>query len=81
MRLPKLYCHKPTGRAFVKLNGKFRYLGAWDSAEARTADRELCDKLLREGKRETITHPTVDQLRVAFLTHCRGYYCCVTAKI
>ncbi|MEZ6144015.1 MAG: hypothetical protein R3B91_01005 [Planctomycetaceae bacterium] len=65
MRLPKLCHHKPSGRAFVKQAGKFHYLGV-GSDEARRRYHEICDDLLRQGKRETITHLTVDQLRVAF---------------
>ncbi len=60
MRLAKLCHHKPSGRAFVKRDGKFRYLGVWRGDEARQRYRELCDDLLREGPHATITRLTVD---------------------
>lgn len=80
MRLPKLCCHKATSRAFVKLNGRFRYLGEWGSEEARRQYRDICDDLLCQGKRKTITHLTVDQLRVGFLAHGKAYYVDPTGK-
>ncbi len=34
MRVPKYSHHKPTGQAYVRLNGKFLYLGKYGSDES-----------------------------------------------
>ena len=34
-RIPAMRLHKPSGQAYVRLNGKFLYLGAYDSDGAR----------------------------------------------
>ncbi len=58
----------------MKLEGRFVYLGAWASPEARARYNELCDDLLRKGCRDVVTHLTVRQLKLAYLHDCDTYY-------
>lgn len=37
MKLPKYSLHKASGRAFVKIQGKYHYLGAYGSPESKAA--------------------------------------------
>lgn len=44
-RVPRLCCHKATGRAVVYLNGRDVYLGAYGSSEAKLAYDQIIAKL------------------------------------
>jgi integrase len=51
-RIPKLGCHKATGQAVVRLNGRDHYLGRHGSAESKAAyDRAIAEWLVR-GREE-----------------------------
>ena len=45
--VPSYLKHRPTGQAFVKIDGKFHYLGAYGSPESRTAYGNLVGRTLR----------------------------------
>lgn len=73
-RQPKYCLHKPTGQAFVRINGKQIYLGLYNSPESREAyDHEILHwRRLHDttGKHST----TVGQLCLAFQKHADHFY-------
>ena len=44
-RLPKYSLHAPTGQAYVRIGGKFHYLGEYDSEDSRKRYDEVVGKL------------------------------------
>jgi integrase len=78
MRVPKYSHHKATGQAYVKLAGKFCYLGKYGTAESRRKYEKTIGEYLTKGRQEAPTTNsncvTVEQLYSAYLEHCREYY-------
>jgi len=50
LRTPAYQHHKATGQGCVKLNGKFHYLGKYDSAESKAAYDDLMSRWLAKGR-------------------------------
>ncbi len=79
MDVPKYSQHKGTGQAYVKLNGKFHYLGKFGTEESRKKYEALIGKYLANGRSIPATIDktsgiTVGQLHATYLEHCREYY-------
>ncbi|MCC6228518.1 MAG: site-specific integrase [Phycisphaerales bacterium] len=86
--IPKLCHHKPTGQAFVKIDGRVVYLGAHGSATADAAYLGLVGEWMmrRAGATASIAKPeggpvppvgssiTITELCVAFVRHAESYY-------
>ena len=73
-RPPKYALHKPTGQAYVRINGKFHYLGEHDSGESHSRYNVLIAKWLGgtfEADRESLT---ISRLSILFVEHSRQYY-------
>ena len=70
--VPSYLKHRPTGQAFVKIDGKFHYLGAYGSPESRTAYGNLVGRTLRgldpiaEPKAPSAAVLTVAEVRLAY---------------
>jgi integrase len=60
--VPKYSLHKPTGQAFVRIGGKFRYLGKYDSPKSREAYGRIVAELAVNPT------PTVEAADGEFLT-------------
>jgi len=73
-RTPK-YCHyKATGQAFVRINGKQIYLGAFESPDSRDAyDVEIVNWKSQQSSFVSSKF-TVGQLCIEFLKHADIYY-------
>lgn len=80
MRVPKYSHHKATGQAYVKLGGKFVYLGKYGSEESRRKYEETIGAWLTNGRKPPTLRSaeragiTVGGLFAVYLVHCRGYY-------
>ena len=73
-RPPKYALHKPTGQAYVRIQGKFHYLGEHGSAESHKRYDRLIAKWLGgtfEADRESLT---IARLAILFVEHAREYY-------
>lgn len=73
-RPPKYLLHKPTGQAYVRINGKFHYLGEHESPESHKRYDALIAKWLGgtfEADRESLT---IARLAIMFIEHARQYY-------
>jgi integrase len=79
MRVPSYSHHKATGQAYVKLAGKFVYLGKYGTEESQRKYEQVIGEYLSNGRqapasvdKESIL--TVGQLFACYLEHCRDYY-------
>lgn len=68
------YClHKPSGRAYTRVDGRMVYLGDWDSEDSRDRFRvEVENWSLRQNPVGATL--TVDDLALRYLKHCQTYY-------
>ena len=74
IRLPKCSLHAPTGQAYVRIAGKFHYLGEHDSEDSRKRYDEVVGKLLKGTLNPSHFKVTVAQLCIAYVQHARMYY-------
>ena len=79
MRVPSYLLHKSTGQAYVKLCGKFVYLGKYGTEESRRKYEQVIGEYLSNGRQipgtvQTGSSLTVGQLYASYLQHCREYY-------
>jgi hypothetical protein len=51
VRTPGYLKHKPTGQAYVRINGKQHYLGTYNSAASKKEDR----RMIKQWKRSACT--------------------------
>jgi integrase len=76
-RTPKL-CRHPDGRAYVRIRGKFHYLGAFGSPEATQRYHALLAERLVLGavgpQSDTKKPPTVALALAEYMDYARGYY-------
>ena len=73
-RPPKYLLHKPTGQVYVRISGKFHYLGDYDSPESNKRYESLIAKWLGgtfDADMETLT---ISRLAILFVDHARQYY-------
>ena len=73
------YClHRPTGQAYVRLNGRMFYLGLYDSDESRAKYAALKAEWLVNRKAAKFTSdgagPTMAGIGLAFLDYAESYY-------
>jgi integrase len=78
MRIPKLCHHKPSGRAYVRVNRKLRYLGAWGDPDTEAAYNRFVVEHLA-GQESAIPKPkakglTLRQLAIIYIEFAEGYY-------
>jgi hypothetical protein len=68
------YClHKPSGRAYTRVNGRMIYLGPWDTEESRGRFAEELEAWsLQQNPASRVL--TVDDLALRYLRHCQTYY-------
>lgn len=81
---PKLCHHKATGRAYVRLDGQFVYLGDHGTRESQDEYLRVVGEWIARGRRPapepqeeleaTPAGPTVQQVLAAFWTYAKGYY-------
>jgi hypothetical protein len=50
VRVPSYRRHKPTGQAVVTLNGKYHYLGKWNTAASRAEYSRQIGEWLAGGR-------------------------------
>lgn len=73
-RLPRYCLHKPTGQAYVRIDGRFRYLGPFESPESKTRYGEIITALQLRVDRDRPLEFTVGELVLIYLEHARAYY-------
>ncbi|HEX6987210.1 MAG TPA: tyrosine-type recombinase/integrase [Planctomycetaceae bacterium] len=73
-RLPRYCLHKPTGQAFVRLDGRMHYLGRYDSPESKARYRELVDAWRLRVDAERLLELSLGELVLLYLEHAKGYY-------
>lgn len=70
---PGYWCHKPSGQAYVRIDGRDIYLGEYDSPESR----DRYDELIRDWTLKQSTDRfalTVDELALRYLEHAQRHY-------
>src|SRR5262245_49104091 len=67
---PNLCLHKPTGQAYVRLNGKPRYLGKYGTPAAQRAYARLLNQLAEHAKRRQEQDTTFVPPKAEDLTMC-----------
>lgn len=70
---PGYWNHKPSGQAYVRIDGKDHYLGPYDSPESRDRYEELINgwTLNQSPDRFAIK---IDELALRYFEHCQSYY-------
>jgi hypothetical protein len=77
--IPSICLHKPTGQAYVRLNGRVRYCGKHGTPEAQACYDRLVSEWLASGRGSHYARsPSTDGLDVAevlaaFWTHAQAY--------
>jgi hypothetical protein len=73
-RLPQ-YCHHiPTGQAYVRIDGKFHYLGAYDSEDSRKEYRRLIERWLLRNSESHRLELTIGELMLLYAEHVEQHY-------
>lgn len=72
-RVPGYRFHKPSGQAYVRINGKVIYLGAYDTPESHSRyDAIIGDwRVSQIADQHTLT---IDELALRYLQHARQHY-------
>ena len=75
-RVPSYRHHKPTGQAFVELNGKRHYLGKFGTPGSRAEYKRMVAEWETRGRRPLVEpfDLTVVELLERFLEHAERYY-------
>lgn len=75
-RTPSLRLHKPTGQAFVEINGKRHYLGKHDLPETTQAYHRLIAEWIAGGYRLPVPQDAITIMEVAeaYCEFAEGYY-------
>ncbi len=73
-QVPGYLHHKPTGQAYVCLNGQFHYLGRWGTPESRTRYDQLLSMWLANGKRLPDDELTIGELILGYNDFAKEYY-------
>ena len=73
-RLPKYCLHQPTGQAYVRLDGRFHYLGIYDSLESRARYRDLVESWQLRVEDGRPLELSVGELVLLYLPFVREYY-------
>jgi hypothetical protein len=79
VRLPKYRHHKHSGQAYVEINGRFIYLGKFDSQESHEEYKQLIAKYL--AQKPTVLDDTppvpvleIEELILRYFTFAKTYY-------
>lgn len=81
--IPEMKPHKASGQAYVRLDGKFHYLGKHGTPEAKAAyDRAILEWLSRDKRPKLVEadRPKVKDVIAAFMAHAIGYYRSATGR-
>lgn len=70
---PGYWSHKPSGQAYVRIDGKDHYLGPYGSPESRDRYEELIRNWIVNQSAEGVTL-AVDELALRYLKHARQHY-------
>jgi integrase len=75
-RTPKICLHKPTGQAYVRLDGSCHYLGRHDDAKAHEKGYRLIAEWLANGRHLRVDpqEVSVNEVLAAYWKHCESYY-------
>ncbi len=75
-RTPSYRLHKPSGRAFVEIDGRRHYLGKHDLPATEQAYHALVGEWIANGYRLPVPPEEISLLEVcdAYLEHCETYY-------
>lgn len=76
-RMPEMKLHKASGQAYVRLGGKFHYLGKHGSPESRILYERTIAEWLARDRRPTMNDPaglSVSDMLAAFMAHAVRYY-------
>lgn len=73
------YCHhKPTGQAYIRINGRITYLGKYNSPESRERYAAIKAEWLANRHAAkfapTSSGRTIAEVCLAYLDHAEGYY-------
>lgn len=73
-RVPKYCHHKPTNQAYVRIDGRFHYLGTYDSQSSHKEFDRIMAKF-HSGRFDSDSESiTVNRLVVLYLDHAQVYY-------
>lgn len=70
---PGYWSHKPSGQAYVRIDGKDHYLGPYGSAESRDRYDEIVREWTVNQSADGVTL-TIDELALRYLQHARQHY-------
>lgn len=73
-RVPRYCLHKPTGQAYVRIDGRMRYLGVYDSRESKARYREVIDAWRLRLDSSQAIELTVGELVLLYVEYARAYY-------
>lgn len=73
-RAPKYCFHKASGQAVIRVKGKVRYLGPYDSPQSRAAYDEAIAEFVTEQDQPATSTATVNQLCLGYLKFAKTYY-------
>lgn len=75
-RTPSYRLHKPTGQAFVEIEGKRHYLGKHELPETKQAYHRMVSEWIANGYRLPVApeEVTIAEVCDAYLAHCKVYY-------
>ena len=72
-RIPSYCHHKPTGQAYVRIDGTFHYLGEYDSDESHQAYDAMISKWLEKTEVEA-SDLALSQVLNLFWKYCKKRY-------
>lgn len=80
-KTPRYLHHKPSDRAYVRINGRFTYLGKYGSVESHEAYAEIVSRILVGRPAAAVGDPggegpaiSVRELADRYIAHARSYY-------
>lgn len=73
-KAPRYCLHKSTGQAYVRLDGRMRYLGPYDSPESKARYREVIDAWRLRTERSQPIELTIGELVILYVDHAKRYY-------
>lgn len=75
-KVPKLCRHERSGQAYVRINGKFHYLGVLDAPETDQRYHQFCAEWIANGGQLPVSPEfiTVTEVALAYFRHAEEYY-------
>ncbi len=78
VKVPKYRHHKHSGQAYVEINGRFHYLGKYDSPESHEEYKRKITAYLAQREPEPLEAPaiclSVDELVLRYFRFAKTYY-------